>query len=71
VTQTGCGALCPGFGRECYACYGPAENVNTDSLSKRFASLGLRSEAIARRFLTVNAAAPVFVKAAQQAKGKP
>ena len=71
VTQTGCGALCPSFGRECYACYGPAENVNTDSLSRRFAGLGLRPEAIARRFLTVNAATPVFVKAAQQAKGKP
>jgi coenzyme F420-reducing hydrogenase gamma subunit len=71
VTQTGCGALCPSFGRECYACYGPAENVNTASLSKRFAGLGLLPEDIARRFLTVNAAAPVFVQAAQRARGKP
>jgi sulfhydrogenase subunit delta len=71
VTQTGCGALCPSFGRDCYACYGPAENVNTRSLSRRFAGLGLLPEAVARRFLTVNAAAPVFVQAAQQARGKP
>jgi len=71
VTQTGCGALCPSFGRECYACYGPAENVNTPSLSRRFTGLGLLPEAVARRFLSVNAAAPAFVKAAQQARGKP
>ena len=71
VTQTGCGALCPSFGRECYACYGPAENVNTSSLSRRFAGLGLMPEAIARRFLSVNAAAPVFVQAAGQVRGKP
>ena len=71
VTQTGCGALCPSFGRECYACYGPAENANTASLSRRFAGFGLMPEAIARRFLAINAAAPVFVKAAQRARGKP
>lgn len=71
VTQTGCGALCPSFGRECYACYGPAENANPASLSKRFVGLGLMAEAVARRFLGVNAAAPVFVQAAQQARGKP
>ena len=71
VTQTGCGALCPSFGRECYACYGPAENANAASLSRRFAGFGLMPEAIARRFLAINAAAPVFVKAAQRARGKP
>lgn len=71
VTQTGCGALCPSFGRECYACYGPAENVNTASLSKRLTGLGLLPEDVARRFLTVNAAAPDFVQAAQRARGKP
>jgi sulfhydrogenase subunit delta len=71
VTQTGCGALCPSFGRECYACYGPAENLNSDALTRRFAGLGLVPEAIARRFLTINGAAPEFVQAAQQARGKP
>jgi coenzyme F420-reducing hydrogenase gamma subunit len=71
VTQTGCGALCPSFGRECYACYGPAENINTAALARRFAGLGLVPEAIARRFLTVNNAAPAFVQAAKQARGEP
>jgi coenzyme F420-reducing hydrogenase gamma subunit len=32
VTRTGCGALCPEVGRDCYGCYGPAENANIKSL---------------------------------------
>lgn len=71
VTQTGCGALCPRFGRDCYACYGPAENPNTTALARRFAGLGLVPEAVARRFLTINNANSVFVDAAQRARGKP
>lgn len=64
VTRTGCGALCPSFGRDCYACYGPAENINGAALTNRFIGLGLMPEAIARRFLSFNAAAPAFVEAA-------
>lgn len=71
VTQTGCGALCPSFGRDCYGCYGPAENINTPALARRYAGLGLVPEAVARRFLTINNAAPVFVQAAQRAWGQP
>jgi coenzyme F420-reducing hydrogenase gamma subunit len=32
VTQVGCGALCPGYARGCYACFGPREAANTASL---------------------------------------
>lgn len=64
VTHTGCGALCPRFGRDCYGCYGPAEAANTESLSRRFEGLGLLPEQIARRFLGMNAAAPEFAEAA-------
>lgn len=32
VTQAGCGALCPAYGRGCYACFGPREEANVDSL---------------------------------------
>lgn len=60
VTRTGCGALCPAFGRDCYACYGPAENANTESLARRFAGLGLAADQVARRFLFINSAAPEF-----------
>jgi coenzyme F420-reducing hydrogenase gamma subunit len=34
VTGTGCGALCPAFGRDCYGCFGPAENPNTAALAR-------------------------------------
>jgi len=68
VTRTGCGALCPGLGRDCYGCYGPAENANTDALSAQFASQGLTPQAIAQRFQSVNNQAPVFLAAADKAR---
>lgn len=68
VTRTGCGALCPGFGRECYACYGPAENLNAASLAGWIEGLGYAPGAVARRFLTVNNAAPEFAAAAAAAR---
>ena len=36
VTQSGCGALCPTFGRGCYGCFGPKELANTRSLANSF-----------------------------------
>ncbi len=70
VTRTGCGALCPAFGRDCYGCYGPAENTNTESLGRRFEGLGLVPEAVARRFLFINNAAPAFAEAGQRWKNR-
>lgn len=66
VTQTGCGALCPSAGRDCYACYGPQENPNTQSLARRFQGLGLMPEAVARRFLFINNQAPAFLQEGQR-----
>ncbi len=63
VTRTGCGALCPRFGRDCYACFGPAENPNTAALARRLEGLGLPPADIARRFLFINSQAPVFHEA--------
>lgn len=63
VTRTGCGALCPRFGRDCYACFGPAENINTDAMSRRLEGLGLPPSDIARRFLFINSNAPAFSRA--------
>lgn len=66
VTRTGCGALCPSFGRDCYGCYGPAENVNCVALGQRFEGLGLLPQQIARRFLFINNNAPAFNDAGRQ-----
>jgi len=62
VTRTGCGAICPAYGRDCYACYGPAENINTGALAARLEGLGLVKDEIARRFLFINSAAEAFNK---------
>jgi coenzyme F420-reducing hydrogenase gamma subunit len=65
VTRGGCGALCPSFGRACYACYGPAEQVNAESLGRRFEGFGLLPVDIARKFHFITSAAPPFQAAGE------
>ena len=60
VTRTGCGALCPSVGRDCFGCYGPAENPNTQAMANRLEGLGLVSDEVARRFLFINSGAEAF-----------
>ncbi len=60
VTRTGCGALCPSVGRDCYGCYGPAEKANTQAMANRLQGLGLVKDELARRFLFINSGADVF-----------
>jgi coenzyme F420-reducing hydrogenase gamma subunit len=60
VTRTGCGALCPRFGRDCYACFGPAETLNTTAMAQRLEGLGLPPSDVARRFLFITSQAPDF-----------
>ena len=68
VTRTGCGAICPSFGRDCYACYGPAELPNAKALARRFEGLGLVREEVAARFHFINSAAPAFLEAGLKAR---
>ncbi|MFZ5573874.1 MAG: sulfhydrogenase subunit delta [Pseudomonadota bacterium] len=70
ATRAGCGALCPGLGRDCYGCYGPAETVNTATLAAQFGRFGLDAAAIAQRFQSINSQAPVFLAAAQAIRGQ-
>jgi len=60
VTLSGCGALCPRMGRDCYGCHGPSEAPNTKSLGQRFAGIGLLHQSISKRFLAFNNYAPAF-----------
>ena len=69
VTQTGCGALCPGVGRACYACYGPSENPNTHALGILFHRQGMSDNKIANQFLHINNQAPTFHQAGAYFKG--
>jgi coenzyme F420-reducing hydrogenase gamma subunit len=56
VTRTGCGALCPAFGRGCYGCFGPRESANAAGLASHYLRNGDRAEEVGRRFagFTVN-----------------
>lgn len=63
VTRTGCGAICPSMGRDCYGCFGPAERAheghgvppNTDSLARQFHhGLQLIPVEMVRRFRGIN-----------------
>ncbi len=60
VTHAGCGALCPGYDRGCYGCFGPKRTTNTAALSKRLAELGTSDRDIRRLFSTYNTNAPAF-----------
>ena len=65
VTKAGCGAICPAYGRACYACYGPSLDSNTTALANRFQGLGMLPKDIAEKFMLFNNNAPVFKSATQ------
>ena len=65
VTQAGCGAICPAYGRGCYGCFGPTEAPNTSAIAREFSALGMTERDIARVFRTFNAAAEPFRKESQ------
>ncbi len=62
VTRTGCGAICPSYGKACYACYGPSEQPNTHSLANRLQGFGLVGRDIVQRFAQFHSHNPVFRK---------
>jgi coenzyme F420-reducing hydrogenase gamma subunit len=66
ATQAGCGALCPGFDRGCYGCFGPMESPNTASLTAAFRVLGQDDDAIVRAFRNFNAWAWQFRQAGEE-----
>ncbi|MDZ7267717.1 MAG: oxidoreductase [candidate division KSB1 bacterium] len=70
VTQAGCGALCPAYDRGCYACFGPKETPNTESLSARWAQLGVSQTGLVRAFRGFNAYAEAFRKESEAREGR-
>jgi coenzyme F420-reducing hydrogenase gamma subunit len=68
VTQTGCGALCPRFGRGCFGCYGPMESANTAAWTTQLRALGQSDDEISRAFRTFNAWAWQFRQASDDAE---
>jgi len=60
VTHAGCGALCPGYLRGCYGCFGPMESPNAAALGHRWLALGAARPEVVRAFRTFNAYADAF-----------
>jgi coenzyme F420-reducing hydrogenase gamma subunit len=60
VTQSGCGALCPTFGRGCYGCFGPREQANAVSLARTFAQGGREGEEVSRLFAGFTGWSPAY-----------
>ncbi len=72
VTRTGCGAICPRFGRGCYGCFGPREGANVDSLASGVAWHGGRTPAeIGRLFAGFTGAAVPFRGVTDRLGGRP
>jgi sulfhydrogenase subunit delta len=65
VTQAGCEALCPAWGRGCFGCFGPAESPNTAALGARLEALGVGRADLLRAFRSFNAWAPAFRAASE------
>lgn len=57
ITQAGCGAICPGYGRGCFGCFGPMESANPESLMTTLQARGTSNGEIQRllRGFTANA----------------
>ena len=66
VTHTGCGALCPAFGRPCFGCFGPAESAVTAPLADRLERLGTDRDDVVRLFSTFNSGDATFVREARR-----
>jgi sulfhydrogenase subunit delta len=60
VTATGCGALCPTYGRGCFGCFGPTHQPQTVALRPALAHAGATDAQVERLYSTFNVAAPAF-----------
>jgi sulfhydrogenase subunit delta len=71
VTHTGCGALCPRYGRACYGCFGPAEICRPEILVERFRRDGIPPQELARAFRGITGNAAPFRSVAEKLEETP
>lgn len=65
MTRMGCGALCPGQERDCYACFGPQGSGNPTALGRRFLGAGLTPADVAQRYRFIYNWADAYRQAAE------
>jgi coenzyme F420-reducing hydrogenase gamma subunit len=71
ITQAGCGAICPAYGRGCYGCFGPMPGANAAALEPALRATGLTQTELDRLGRTYNVAAPAFDAAASREPDHP
>jgi coenzyme F420-reducing hydrogenase gamma subunit len=60
VTHDGCGALCPGYLRGCYGCFGPSDAARPAALAPVLAACGAGAPEALRLYGTFHVAKPEF-----------
>ncbi len=70
ITQAGCGAICPAYGRGCYGCFGPSETFNAKSLVDTWKKLGDGPFEVAQRLRHVNAWSPKLREASARTEAE-
>jgi coenzyme F420-reducing hydrogenase gamma subunit len=70
VTRSGCGALCPAYGRGCYGCFGPKEAANGPGLATWLERDRTPAD-IARAFALFDAWSPAFRHVVDERGGPP
>ena len=68
VTQAGCGAICPAYGRGCYGCFGPMESPNSAALARQMVQNGRTEAEVERVFRTYNAWAWQFRQTTEESQ---
>ena len=69
VTQSGCGAICPAYGRACYGCFGPMQSPNAEALIAGWQRDGATEADVVRAFRTFNAGSAAFRTASKNHGG--
>lgn len=71
VTHSGCGALCPGYHRGCFGCFGPSHDARMEAMTAQWRALGADDAALARALGTFNVAAEPFATQRRQLEDEP
>jgi sulfhydrogenase subunit delta len=71
ITRTGCGALCPAYGRGCYGCFGPRDGANMTGFGNHLAFLGLDEKDVARKLSLFTGWSPQLREAVAARGGPP
>jgi coenzyme F420-reducing hydrogenase gamma subunit len=62
VTRTGCGVLCPSYGRGCYGCFGPSDNPQLGAFKQMMTDIGLSADQMVLEYSKFNVNAVSFQK---------